>query len=179
MIQEKIILDSPSIERTVSRLAHQIIECNENIKDICIIGVLRRGVPFADMLADRIAQFSGYRPDVGKLDVSLHRDDIDKVVEPSSINETEVHFNIIGKTVILADDVIYTGRTTRAAMEAIMCIGRPAKIQLAVLIDRGHRELPIRGDYVGKNVPTSHRERIKVRFPQYDDKFEVAIITEI
>ncbi len=174
---EKILMDGVSIERTISRLAHQIIECNENIEDICLIGVLRRGVPFAEMLADKIEKFSGFKPPVGKLDISLHRDDIDKINEPIANNATAVDFNIIGKTVILTDDVIYTGRTTRAAMEAVMCIGRPAKIQLAVLIDRGHRELPIRGDYVGKNIPTSHKEHIKVRFDDYDGKFEVVLIS--
>ncbi len=176
-MQEKILLDSISIERTVSRLAHQIIECNDNISDVCLIGVLRRGVPLAEMLAEKIGKFSGFHPPVGKLDISLHRDDVDIIPKQNSINNTFVPFNIIGKTVILADDVIYTGRTTRAAMEAVMCIGRPAKIQLAVLIDRGHRELPIRGDYVGKNVPTSHKEHIMVRFEEYDGKCEVAIIS--
>ncbi len=177
MSQEKILLDSIAIERTISRLAHQIIECNDNINDVCLIGVLRRGAPFAKMLADKIEQFSGYRPQVGKIDISLHRDDIVRPINQDLINDSDVNFNIIGKTVILADDVIYTGRTTRAAMEAVMCLGRPARIQLAVLIDRGHRELPIRGDYVGKNVPTSQKEHIKVRFNEYDGKLEVVLIS--
>ena len=177
MLQEKILLDGTSIDRTVSRLAHQIIECNDNIEEICLIGILRRGVPFADMLADKIEQFGNCRPPVGKLDISLYRDDLDPVADQPILNATDIPFNIIGKTVILADDVIYTGRTTRAAMDAVISIGRPAKIKLAVLIDRGHRELTIIGDYVGKNVPTSQKERIMVKFPQFDGKYEVSIIT--
>lgn len=175
MIYEKILMDSAALDRTLSRLAHQIIECNENVDDICLIGILRKGAPLAKMLADKIELFSGVFPLIGELDISSHRDD-NKDVDGTS--KTNIPFSIVGKTVILTDDVIYTGRTTRAAMDAIINIGRPAKIQLAVLIDRGHRELPIRGDYVGKNVPTSKLERILVKLPEYDTETSVVLISD-
>ncbi len=178
MIYEKVLMDSSAIERTVARLAHQIIECNEDLNNVCLIGVLRRGVSLANMLADKIELFSGKRPLTGKLDISLHRDDLEHQNVNINENGTEIPFNIVGKTVVLTDDVIFTGRTTRAAMDAIIKLGRPAKIQLAVLIDRGHRELPIRGDYVGKNIPTSIDERILVKLPDYDETTEVTLKSE-
>ena len=175
MYYEKILMDSVAVDRTLSRLAHQIIECNDSVKDICLVGVIRKGVPLANMLADKIEQFSGVKPSIGKLDISSHRDDT-KIQQNQNL--TDIPFDFVGKTVILTDDVIYTGRTTRAAMDAIINIGRPAKIQLAVLIDRGHRELPIRGDYVGKNIPTSQSERIKVKLPEFDGEVSVVLISD-
>lgn len=175
MEYEKILMDSIAVDRTLSRLAHQIIECNDKIDDICLIGVIRKGVPIAKILAEKIGQFSGINPPVGIVDISSHRDDSKNTAKN---NDTDISFDIVGKTVILVDDVIYTGRTTRAAMDAIINIGRPAKIQLAILIDRGHRELPIRGDYVGKNIPTSQTERIKVKSPEFDGEFSVLLISD-
>lgn len=172
MTYEKVLMDSVAVDRTLSRLAHQIIEYNEAIDNVCLIGVLRKGAPFADILAKKIEQFSGVKVPTGKLDISSHRDDVKSA---DHINQTDIPFDIVGKTVILTDDVIFTGRTTRAAMDAIINIGRPAKIQLAVLIDRGHRELPIRGDYVGKNVPTSQNERILVKWPEFDSELAVVL----
>ena len=175
MSYEKTLMDSTAVDRTLSRLAHQIIECNDSIKDICLIGVLRKGAPIANVLASKIEQYSGISVPTGKLDISSHRDDL-KIEQ--QVNNTDIPFDIVGKTVVLTDDVIYTGRTTRAAMEAIINIGRPAKIQLAVLIDRGHRELPIRGDYVGKNVPTSQTERILVKLSEAESDISVVLITD-
>lgn len=172
---EKTIMDSTAMDRTMSRLAHEIIEHNEDISNICLIGILRRGVAIADVLTDKIEKFCGTRPLSGKLDISLYRDDLTSLSEQPIVNGTEIGFDVKGKTVILVDDVIYTGRTSRAAMDAVMKLGRPAKIQLAVLVDRGHRELPIRGDYIGKNIPTSLDERILVKFPEFDGTTAVTI----
>ena len=172
MTYEKVLMDGVAVDRTLSRLAHQIIEYNDSIDNICLIGILRKGAPFADILAKKIEQFSGVKVPTGKLDISSYRDDFKS---DSHTNQSDISFDIVGKTVILIDDVIFTGRTTRAAMDAIINVGRPAKIQLAVLIDRGHRELPIRGDYVGKNVPTSQNERILVKWPEFDSELAVIL----
>lgn len=165
---EKIIYDEAAINRALVRIAHEIIERNADESEICLFGVRRRGYPLARQIADSIADFSDIRVNVGELDITLYRDDLSELSTVPKVSNPEIDFDIRDKTVILVDDVIYTGRTARAAMEALLSFGRPARIQLAVLIDRGHRELPIRGDYIGKNVPTSRDEVICVKLPEYD-----------
>ena len=165
------ILDSAALERVVMRIAHEILEKNNGVQDLCLIGVRRRGVPLANMLADNIRRIEGREVPVGELDITIYRDDLTPAQQTRTpvVNAAEIPFDITGKTVVLVDDVLYTGRTVRAAIEALFALGRPAAIRLAILIDRGHRELPLRADYVGKNVPTSHREVIRVRLPEFDD----------
>ena len=169
------LLDDKMIDRSLTRLAHEIIEKNKGVDDLVLIGIKSRGVPLAYRLSEKIDQIEGKRLPVGKLDITLYRDDLSlKSYEPD-VKGLEVDFGIDGKIVILVDDVIYTGRTVRAAMDAIIDFGRPSAIQLAVLVDRGHRELPIRPDYVGKNVPTSSKEVVKVKLEEMDDASEVSI----
>lgn len=175
-MEEKIVLDSMAMDRAMTRIAHEIIERNSEAKDICIIGIHRKGVPLAKQISDSIRKFSDIEVSVGELDITNHRDDLHTFEATVVSGETKIEFNIHDKIVVLVDDVIFTGRTVRAAMDALIAMGRPGCIQLAVLIDRGHRELPIRGDYVGKNIPTSRSERIEVRLPEYDSKKEVAIV---
>ena len=169
------IMDDAAIERALARIAHEIIENNADCDRLCLIGIRRRGVPLAERIAENIRRFSDLAVDVGRLDITLYRDDLTEVDTAAHVNGTDVDFDIVGKTVILVDDVIYTGRTARAALDATMALGRPARIQLAVLVDRGHRELPIRGDYVGKNIPTSRREIVKVNIPPVDDSFDTCL----
>ena len=170
----KLLYDK-MIDRSLTRLAHEIIEKNKGVDDLVLIGIKSRGVPLAYRLSEKIDQIEGKKLPVGKLDITLYRDDLSlKSYEPD-VKGLEVDFGIDGKIVILVDDVIYTGRTVRAAMDAIIDFGRPSAIQLAVLVDRGHRELPIRPDYVGKNVPTSSKEVVKVKLEEMDDASEVSI----
>ncbi|MDH8676690.1 bifunctional pyr operon transcriptional regulator/uracil phosphoribosyltransferase PyrR [Fusibacter bizertensis] len=169
------LLDDKMIDRSLTRLAHEIIEKNKGIEDVVLIGIKSRGVPLAHRLASKIALIEGKQLPVGELDITLYRDDLSlKSYEPD-VKGLVLDFKIDGKIVILVDDVIYTGRTVRAAMDAIIDYGRPSSIQLAVLVDRGHRELPIRPDYVGKNVPTSSKEVVKVKLEEMDDASEVSI----
>ncbi|MBQ7500266.1 MAG: bifunctional pyr operon transcriptional regulator/uracil phosphoribosyltransferase PyrR [Clostridia bacterium] len=174
-MDEKLIMDGVSIDRSIARLAHEIIERNADKNEVCLVGIQRRGVPLAHMIADNIAKYSDIKTHVGELDITLYRDDLSEISEQPELKGTYIDFPIKNKTVILVDDVFYTGRTARAAMDAIVTLGRPAYIQLAVLIDRGHREFPIRGDYVGKNLPTSKNEFVLVRLPEYDGKKEVVL----
>lgn len=160
------LMDQAAMKRTLVRMAHEIVEKNDTVSELCFLGIHSRGVPLAQELAENVSRFSEIKTLVGSVDISLHRDDR-KEVSPAG-SRTSVNFPLDERVVVLVDDVICTGRTIRAAMDALVSIGRPAKIQLAVLIDRGHRELPIRGDYVGKNVPTSRKERISVRVEQID-----------
>ena len=155
------LFDENAINRAIVRIAHEIIEKNETVDGICVVGIKTRGVPIASRLAEAIYKIENKRVRVGALDISLHRDDL-KHSEVPSVNSDELDFSVMGKSIILTDDVIFTGRTVRAALDAILSKGRADKIQLAVLVDRGHRELPIRADYVGKNVPTSRNEIIRV-----------------
>ncbi len=169
------LLDDKMIDRSMTRLAHEIIEKNKGIEHLVLIGIKSRGVPLAKRLASKIMQIEGSTLPVGQLDITLYRDDLSlKSYEPD-VKGLEVDFEINDKIVILVDDVIYTGRTVRAAMDAIIDYGRPSAIQLAVLVDRGHRELPIRPDYVGKNVPTSSKEIVKVKLEEVDEISEVSI----
>lgn len=161
------LFDENAVNRAIMRIAHEIIEKNENVDDICIVGIVTRGVPIANRLADAIYKIENKRVAVGNLDISPFRDDL--IFDEKEMSKTaEFDFEVRGKSIILTDDVIYTGRTVRAALDAILSRGRAAKIQLAVLVDRGHRELPIRADYVGKNVPTSRNEIIKVKLLEND-----------
>lgn len=169
------IMDEAAFSRALTRIAHQIIEANRSVEDLCLIGVKTRGVPLAKALSRRIREIEGVEVPVGTLDITLYRDDLSPAAESPQIGESLVPFPIEGKTVVLVDDVIYTGRTARAAMEAVIRIARPARIQLVEIIDRGHRELPIRPDYVGKNIPTSQREIVAVCLPETDGKCGVEL----
>lgn len=174
---EKIILDSEGISRAVTRISYEIIEKNKGLSDICLIGIQRRGVALAKMLAERIEKNEGQKVEVGVLDITFYRDDLSMLNEHPILNGTQIPFSIQNKKVILVDDVLYTGRTCRAAIDAVMDLGRPQAIQLAVLIDRGHRELPMHADYVGKNLPTSKKELVKVHLPGYDDTEDVTLVS--
>ncbi|MCT4594910.1 MAG: bifunctional pyr operon transcriptional regulator/uracil phosphoribosyltransferase PyrR [Anaeromicrobium sp.] len=169
------ILDEKAIQRATTRIAHEIIEKNKGIENIVIVGIKTRGVPFAKRIAKKIEEIEGQKVDLGSIDITLYRDDLTKVSDNPIVNSNNIECNINEKVVVLVDDVLYTGRTVRAAMDAIMDVGRPKSIQLAILIDRGHRELPIRADYVGKNVPTSNEEIIKVKFEETDGSNIVVI----
>lgn len=176
---KKTIMDGAAKSRSEARIAHEIMERNSDESDkLCIVGIRRRGVYIAADIADNIKKFYGVDVPVGELDITLYRDDLSSDFAQPVVSDTKIDFPVKDKVIVLVDDVIYTGRTARAAMEAILALGRPAKIQLAVLIDRGHRELPIRGDYVGKNVPTSKKERIRVCVPSLDGGDEVLIVCE-
>ncbi|MGI6534286.1 MAG: bifunctional pyr operon transcriptional regulator/uracil phosphoribosyltransferase PyrR [Peptococcia bacterium] len=178
MMREKArLLDREGIRRSLTRIAHEILEKNKGTEELILIGIRRRGVPLAVRLAELIQQIEGVEIPVGKLDITLYRDDLTALSDYPLVRGTDIPCDITAKKIVLVDDVLYTGRTIRAAMDALMDIGRPFLIQLAVLIDRGHRELPIRADYVGKNVPTSRKENIKVMLQEIDDD-EAVIIEE-
>jgi pyrimidine operon attenuation protein/uracil phosphoribosyltransferase len=162
------LLDAQSIQRAIRRIAHEIVERNPDLQRIALIGIPLRGVEVSKRLADCIEHFEKIRVDTGSIDVSMHRDDIGKRGKLSPVEASHLPLELQGRTLILCDDVAFTGRTCRAAMDAIASFGRPARIQLAVLVDRGHRELPIRADYVGKNLPTAPNERVYVRFQETD-----------
>ncbi len=169
------IMDEVAINRSIIRLAHEIIEKNKGIEDVVLIGIHTRGVPLAEKIAEKIKLIEDIEVLVGSLDITLYRDDLSKIEEHPILNSTKIPFEIKDQKVVLVDDVIYTGRTIRAAMDAVIDIARPQNIQLAVLIDRGHREFPIRADYVGKNVPTSKKEVVKVNLSKVDDDNSVLI----
>ena len=176
MLKEKAeIVDADGLRRIVTRIAHEIVERNKGVEDLVLIGIRRRGVPIASRLAERIAEFEGRQPIQGSLDITLYRDDLSTVSHQPVVGSTDIPVDINGKVVVLVDDVLYTGRTVRAAMDALIDFGRPRTIQLAVVIDRGHRELPIRADYVGKNVPTSKKEVIGVKLAEIDGADAVVI----
>jgi pyrimidine operon attenuation protein/uracil phosphoribosyltransferase len=166
MVMAKELLNKKDMERIISRIAHEIIEKNKGTENLCIVGIQRGGVHLAKRLANRIKNIENVDITVGSLDISLYRDDIGIRKEQPVVRMTEIPCDITDKKIVLVDDVLFTGRSIRAAMDALMDFGRPAQIQLAVLIDRGHRELPIRADYVGKNIPTSMSESIEVRLEE-------------
>jgi pyrimidine operon attenuation protein/uracil phosphoribosyltransferase len=168
------IMDSAAVGRALARISHEIVERNPDEKELYLVGIMRKGAPIADVLAAKIREI-GTATKVGYLDTTLYRDDIGSADDVSFTDGSKIDFSVTDKTVIMVDDVLCTGRTARAAMDALISMGRPAKIQLAALIDRGHRELPIVADYVGKNVPTSRNEKILVRFPPIDDETSVSI----
>lgn len=171
------VLDQQAIRRALTRIAHEIIERNKGIEDCVLVGIKTRGIHLAKRLAERIEQIEGRAIAVGELDITLYRDDLTKVTNNDEplVKGSDIPVGISNKKVILVDDVLYTGRTVRAAMDALMDIGRPGQIQLAVLVDRGHRELPIRADYVGKNVPTASSEKIVVQLIEADNTDQVSI----
>jgi pyrimidine operon attenuation protein/uracil phosphoribosyltransferase len=164
----KQILSADDIRRAVTRIAHEIAERNEGVREVLLVGIRRRGVPLAERIAATLADFEGVRVPVGTLDITLYRDDLRLRGPAPIVRSTSIPIDISRKTVVLVDDVLYTGRTVRAALDALNDLGRPARIQLAVLVDRGHRELPIRADFVGKNVPTSSDERVETRLNEVD-----------
>lgn len=168
------ILNAPAIQRALTRIAHEIAERNETSADVVVVGIQRGGVPLAERLSALLAGIWGQPLPTGRLDVSMHRDDLDRRVAPN-VQPTVIPFDVTGKTVVLVDDVLFSGRTIRAAMDALNDFGRPRRIQLAVLIDRGHRELPIKADFVGKNVPTSLTESVRVRLGQSGVPDEVVL----
>lgn len=178
LVDKTVIMDAQAIRRAIIRVAHEIIEKNRGVNDLMLLGIRTRGVPLAERLAEEIEKIEGVRVPVGILDITLYRDDLSTLGHQPIVHGTHIPKDINGKIVILVDDVLYTGRTVRAAMDAIVDIGRPHVIQLAVLVDRGHRELPIRADYVGKNVPTSHREIVSVQLTGID-AMEQVVIKEI
>lgn len=170
------IMDETAVRRAVSRIAHEIIEKNQGTENVCLIGVQRRGVVMAKAVAEKINEAEGGEISVGILDITLYRDDLSLLSEHPTINGSDIGFSINEKTLVIVDDVLYTGRTVRAAIDALMDMGRPSAVQLAVLIDRGHRELPIRADYVGKNVPTSSSEVVHVEVEEFDGQNRVVIV---
>src|SRR5438128_6320119 len=168
------VLDDAALDRALTRIAHEILERNGGAKDLAFVGLRTRGITLAQRLAAKIATIDGAQTPVGTLDITLYRDDLDMRGAPV-VRGTDIPFSIKNKTVVLVDDVLYTGRTIRAALDALIDLGRPGSIQLAILIDRGHRELPIRPDYVGKNLPTSRRETVAVRMREHDGEDRVVI----
>jgi pyrimidine operon attenuation protein/uracil phosphoribosyltransferase len=168
------VLDDAALDRALTRIAHEILERNGGAKDLALVGLRTRGITLAHRLAAKLAAIDGATVPVGTLDITLYRDDLDMRGAPV-VRGTDIPFSIKNKTVVLVDDVLYTGRTIRAALDALIDLGRPAMIQLAILIDRGHRELPIRPDYIGKNLPTSRRESVAVRLKEHDGEDRVVI----
>ena len=175
LMQERQIMNQEDVRRALARVAHEILERNRGAKDLVIVGIHTRGVHLARRIAANLAEIEGVEVPVATLDVSLYRDDL-QALGPSKMQPTDIPTGIQGKRVVLVDDVLYTGRTIRAAMDALVDFGRPQQVQLAILLDRGHRELPIRADYVGRNLPTSIHERVKVRLMETDGTDEVALI---
>jgi pyrimidine operon attenuation protein/uracil phosphoribosyltransferase len=180
----KVLLDDEAIRRTLSRIAHEIIERNEELDTVALVGIHTRGVPLAQRLRRLIAERTGDELDLGQLDITFHRDDVSVRAGSAPrrpqpvVRDTRLAFDLAGRTVILVDDVLYTGRTIRAAIDALFEFGRPDRVQLAVLADRGHRELPIRPDYVGKNLPTARGERIQVELVEVDEIDRVVLLSE-
>lgn len=171
------LLSKSDIDRALVRIAHQIIEKNHGTENLCLIGIKTRGIPLAKRLAENIKEIDGSDIEVGEIDITLYRDDLSQIQKDPTINDTNVSFPVEDKTVILVDDVIFTGRTARAALEAVMNLGRPKRVQICALIDRGHSELPIKATYVGKNVPTSLDEVIGVRLSETDNEDSVLLFT--
>lgn len=169
------LMDADSVERALIRISHQILENNHGTDNLCLVGIKTRGVPLAARIAKNIYEIAGVKVPCGTLDITLYRDDLTEYGDRPKLNSTAIDFDITGKNLVLVDDVIYTGRTVRAALDAVSAIGRAARIRLTVLIDRGHRELPIRPDFVGKNVPTSHSEIIAVKLEETDGQTCVSL----
>ena len=172
---KSVLLDDKAMQRSLIRVAHEIIEKNKGVEDIVLVGIKRRGYPIAERIGRQIANIEGVEVPVGSVDISLYRDDLHTFDDMPTINDKDLGIEVVGKKVVLVDDVLYTGRTARAAIDAVIDAGRPTMIQLAVLIDRGHRELPIRADFVGKNVPTSKSEMVSVELKEIDGEDSVKI----
>ena len=178
----KTLLDADALARTLSRIAHEIIEANPSLDEIALVGIQTRGVPLAQRLARLIEERAGRAPELGAVDITFYRDDVRvrggeaPLHAQPLVRETQLDFPLDGRTVVLVDDVLYTGRTIRAAIEALFDYGRPSRVQLAVIVDRGHRELPIRPDYVGKNLPTARSERIQVQLVEVDEVDRILLV---
>ena len=172
------ILDEDGVKRTLLRISHEILEKNRGTEGLAVIGIKHRGAYLAERIAGNLKEIEGKEVPVGALDITLYRDDLTEISQQPVVHATEIDFDITGKKIILVDDVLFTGRTVRCALDELIDFGRPATIQLAVLIDRGHRELPIRPDYVGKNVPTSKGESVEVRIKEADGVEEVVVLEE-
>ena len=175
IVNKSTLLDADQIRRAIKRIAHEIVERNGGTEGLVVVGIRRRGVPLAERIAQYIEQIEGHTIPVGALDITLYRDDFQNVLKHPQVGKTEIKDDITDKIVILVDDVLYTGRTIRAALDELIDFGRPKRIQLAVLIDRGHREFPIKADYVGKNLPTSPEESVQVCLQESDDRDEVVL----
>lgn len=175
LVDKMLLMDSEGIRRALTRIAHEIVEKNKGMDNVVLVGIRTRGVPIAERIAAQIEEIEGAKPPVGILDITLYRDDLSTLSYQPIVHPTDLPVDITGKTIVLVDDVLYTGRTIRAALDALIDMGRPKKIQLAVLIDRGHRELPIRADFVGKNVPTASREAVSVQLSSIDSAEKVVI----
>jgi len=171
----KSILDAEGMQRALTRIAHEILESHQGTRDLVLIGIRTRGVYLAERLQRQIETIESCKLPLGLLDITLYRDDLVEIGPRPEVKETEIPFDMTGKVVVLVDDVLYTGRTVRAALDALTDLGRPTQIQLAVMIDRGHRELPIKADYVGKNIPTGRNEEVIVRLTERDGKDEVVV----
>ncbi len=169
-----VIMDEAAISRAITRIAHEILEHNEGADHVALVGVVRRGVPLAQRIAEQIYKIEGVKVPFGSLDISFYRDDVTRTIAPV-LHSTNIPFSVDAKNIVLVDDVLYTGRTVRAALDALMDYGRPKTVQLAVMVDRGHRELPIRADYVGKNVPSSREEDVRVNVSSLDGTDSVEI----
>ena len=174
-MEQRVLLDEAAINRALTRIAHEIIEKNKGVSDLVLIGIKTRGIFLAKKLGERINQIEGCNIPIGELDITLYRDDLSEKGDQPFIKGSEIPFSIANKKIVLVDDVLYTGRTVRAALDAIIDLGRPQMIQLAVLIDRGHRELPIRPDFIGKNIPTAKQEVISVQLIETDQQEQVII----
>lgn len=169
-------MDESTMSRALTRIAHEILERNQGVDNVCLVGVRRRGTPLAERIAEKIGEIEGAKPAVGEVDITFYRDDLSQKNEQPVLNAAAVDFDVTGRDIVLVDDVIFTGRTVRAALEAVFHLGRPKTVQLAVLVDRGLRELPFRPDYVGKNVPTRRSELVSVSLKEVDGEDTVTIL---
>ncbi len=176
---KKEIIDASGMRRALTRIAHEIIEKNKGTDNLVLVGIRTRGVPLAERLAAKVKEIEGVDLPVGVLDITLYRDDLSTVAEQPIVHQTEIPLDITDKQIVLVDDVLFTGRTVRAAMDALIDLGRPQAIQLAIMVDRGHRELPIRADFVGKNMPTSKREVVDVNLKEIDGNDRVLLLEKI
>jgi len=170
------VMDAAGIKRVISRLASEIVERNVGTSNLLLVGIRRRGVPLAERIADRIERLEGIRPPTGQLDITLYRDDLSTVGPRPVVNKTEIPIDVTDSTIVLVDDVLYTGRTVRAALDELVDFGRPRRVELAVLIDRGHRELPIQADYIGRELQTADNEIVKVMLEDYDEDEKVIVV---
>lgn len=179
LVEKTVLMDETAMRRALARISHEIVEKNKGVEKVVLVGIRRRGGPIAERLARFIEEIEGVKVPVGILDITLYRDDLTTLSSQPELHRSEIPFDITDKVVVLVDDVLYTGRTTRAALDALIDLGRPQRIQLAVLVDRGHRELPIKADYIGKNVPTASREVVEVKVREIDGKEAVVIVEKV